>query len=177
MTENHDAVELANHREWWRDHSNLHQAALWIRENDAAWTENGGENVMDMLEKPWKFTPEFVSACEWQATENDEPLSAVLSAALDHLPDTETTADLDAIDHAPWPETPLGSVIEALDAYDPERDDFDDEVDTPDDYEGDRYSGTHVFAPAVGDPGHCAICGEYDSDHEPVDEDIFRGER
>lgn len=26
-----------------------------------------------------------------------------------------------------------------LDGYDPERDDFEDEVDTPDDYEGDRY--------------------------------------
>jgi hypothetical protein len=28
----------------------------------------------------------------------------------------------------------------------------------------------HTFAPAVGDPGHCAICGEYDSDH-PVHQD------
>lgn len=25
--------------------------------------------------------------------------------------------------------------------YDPERDDFDDEIDTPEDYEGDRYTG------------------------------------
>jgi hypothetical protein len=63
-------------------------------------------------------------------------------------------ADLDAIDsgYAPWPETPLAGVIEDLDVCD-------------------------HFVPADGDPGHCARCGQYDSDHEPTDEDIFRGER
>jgi hypothetical protein len=25
------------------------------------------------------------------------------------------------------------------------------------------------FEPAKGDPGHCANCGEYDSDHSPAD--------
>lgn len=25
--------------------------------------------------------------------------------------------------------------------------------------------GHHAFVPADGDPGHCAICGEYDNDH------------
>jgi hypothetical protein len=30
-------------------------------------------------------------------------------------------------------------VMNEADEYDPERDDFDDETDTPDDYEGDRY--------------------------------------
>ena len=33
------------------------------------------------------------------------------------------------------------NVGEEPDDYDPERDDFEDEVDTPEDYEGDRYSG------------------------------------
>ena len=33
------------------------------------------------------------------------------------------------------------NVGEEPDDYDPEWDDFEDEVDTPEDYEGDRYSG------------------------------------
>jgi hypothetical protein len=41
--------------------------------------------------------------------------------------------------------------------YDPERDDFDDYTDTPEDYEGDKYF-QHDFNPRSDDPGTCRNC-------------------
>jgi len=53
---------------------------------------------------------------------------------------------------------------ERISDYNPERDDFDDYTDTPDDYEGDKYT-RHEFEGRSDTPGVCRNCQEDRSWH------------
>ena len=67
------AIDEANRRCWWTDHHNL----LLLAQD-----QNDLQLVLDMLEKPWHYTDEWIMACEHEAVEHDEPVTNVIARRL-----------------------------------------------------------------------------------------------
>lgn len=52
-------------RYWWDDHDKIVLLAYWMVERD-----HGARDLAILIEKPWKFTPEYEQACrDWEAEE------------------------------------------------------------------------------------------------------------
>ncbi len=67
------AIDQANTRMWWTDHHNLHLVAEHL--NDLS-------QVLEVLDKPWHWTEEFIAACEVEAGEHEEPVQNVIARRL-----------------------------------------------------------------------------------------------
>jgi hypothetical protein len=68
-----EACDTAAERTWWTDHTNLMITAAFLLEP---------EQILDMLEHPWRYTGEFVHAVEREASEDERPVDSVLAERL-----------------------------------------------------------------------------------------------
>jgi hypothetical protein len=98
------AVDQANTRMWWTDHHNLHMMAEWMHSTIHVDHCYDLANILEMLEKPWHWTDEWISACEEEASENEEPVGNVIARRLGatkltitiiEVPDDEPVVDED----------------------------------------------------------------------------------
>jgi hypothetical protein len=68
------AIDEAYDARWWERHDNMVSTADWMADNGYE-----AKDVALLVEKPWKFTDEFISACEDYAGEVDQPVQQVLA--------------------------------------------------------------------------------------------------
>lgn len=89
------AIDQANTRMWWSDHHNLHLVAEHLGEFGP---------LLEVLDKPWHWTEEFIAACEVEAGEHDEPVGNTIARRLGatkltitiiEVPDEEPVGDED----------------------------------------------------------------------------------
>lgn len=66
------AVDNANRRLWWGDHTNIHFLCEYLNGPDNSTEVTLDVSTMlEILEKPWHFTDEFVKAVEQYVTDTE----------------------------------------------------------------------------------------------------------
>ena len=68
-----EAVDNANRRTWWADHQNIHFLVEYLHGpmNTTDTYALDVSDVLDILEKPWHFTEEFVHAMIQYTSDNE----------------------------------------------------------------------------------------------------------
>jgi hypothetical protein len=89
------AVDQANRRIWWSNHDNLHLLAEWMHNVVHEDYSYDLGNILEMLEKPWHWTDEFIQAVEHEASDNEEPVANTIARRLGA---PRTTVEILAID-------------------------------------------------------------------------------